>query len=80
MKGPGKVRFPASDCVFVVIRVEKPRDDIPFVLLDNIPLDLRQSATTEDTIGGAFRINHCRFDLHCQLIDRLAHGVVKIFQ
>jgi len=43
MKDPDQVQPPGGDCFFVVLCVENSRDCIPFTLLDDVPLDTRDS-------------------------------------
>jgi len=43
MKDPDKVRLPGGDCFLVELRMEMLRNDISFTLLDDLPLDLRDS-------------------------------------
>jgi hypothetical protein len=43
MEDPVEVQPPGGDRLFVVLRVEKPRDRIPFALLNDLPLDLCHS-------------------------------------
>jgi hypothetical protein len=55
-KDPGEVRPPGSDCFLVVLCVDKPRDYIPFSLLDDLPLDLRHSPAINSIVNEVFKL------------------------
>jgi hypothetical protein len=60
--------------------VKESSDWIPFALLDDLPLDLRQRATIEGLVSEMFRTDHHWSNSRRQLIDCLAYGVVEVFQ
>ena len=73
MKDPPEIRLPGSDRFLVALRVEKSRDRIPFTLLDDIPLNLRQRAMIKGIVDEAGRTDHCRFHSRGQLINRFTY-------
>jgi hypothetical protein len=49
-----EVRLPGRNHFLVILRVEKSRYCVPFVLLGDLPLDLRQHATAESIVSEVF--------------------------
>ena len=60
--------------------MEKSRDRVPFALLSDLLLNFRQRATTESTVNKVGQNNHRQFHSRRQLVDRLAHRVVKVLR
>jgi hypothetical protein len=49
-----EIRPPGGDRFLVVLRVDKPRDCVPFSFLDNLPLNLYQLAMIKSIISEVF--------------------------
>jgi len=50
MKDPVEDRFPSGDRPFILIHVEKSRGSTPFAQFDNLPLDIRHSAASQNIV------------------------------
>ena len=52
MKDPAEVQPPGGDCFLIVLRMEKPRDRVPFTILFDVPLDLGHGPMIESLVSG----------------------------
>jgi hypothetical protein len=51
VEDPVEVQPPGGDRIFIILRVEKSREQIPFALLDDLPLDLRHGPAIESMVS-----------------------------
>jgi len=82
MKYPVEVRPPGSDFLFVVLCMDMSGNRVSLALLDDLPLDLPHSPeiTSKLSPTSCSRSACQRCDSRRQLLDCLAHGVVKVVQ
>ena len=72
-----KVRSPDRDRLFIFLRLEIPRDRIPFDPLCEFPLDIRYSPAIKNNITDG-RDACPWFNSHRHLTDRTVHGLTEL--
>ena len=74
-----EVRPPGVDRLFITLRVETPRDHIPFAPLDQLPLDICHYPTIKYILYQWTVRNACRrLDSRRQLVCRIVHGLTGL--
>ena len=78
LKDPNEVQLPGGDGFLVIFRMGKLGEQIPFLLLDDLYLDLCHSSAIDGVVSEA-HIHHYSSS-RCQLFNRLTHGPIQLIQ
>lgn len=78
MKDPVEVCLPSNDHFTTIFHMDKPRDWVPPILIDNFSLCLPPSPMVENIISEVFKLVHLWFNLHHQMFNRLVCGPTEV--
>ena len=81
MKDPVEVQSPGRNPFFIILRVEKARNNASITQLDNGSLDLRYSPAINETVSKSGYNPYFRWlNSRCQLLDCLEYGAAELIR